>query len=336
MSSRSRHFPWYNPAMQNLLNRLKTQNPDLKEAEIEGLLYIIRSRSALSSALLMELTGLSKEVLRAFKSSISYLLMDKPELELNKKGTLLLQESSLRPYAWSLLSYINTAAAESFLEIRKKYALVPKRAYDQFFATPQTSINKAMLMMEKGVVKGRRIALLGDDDFVAIALNLVGAGAKEIVVFDVDEAILQTIASICIALGYKNIKTVLCDLRKGLPRGYLHSFDGALTDPPYTASGVALFLNRCIELLEPPRDFSGSYVFLACANSLRSPQKTLELQKIIADFNLVIEDKIAKFNRYVGAETVGNASSMYVLKLTPKTKSIKLGDLTGIYTNASF
>ena len=43
------------------------------------------------------------------------------------------------------------------------------------------------------------------------------------------------------------------------------------------------------------------------------------MQEIINSFGLVIEDKINKFARYIGAESIGSASSVYVLRPTSVT-----------------
>ena len=98
-----------------------------------------------------------------------------------------------------------------------------------------------------------------------------------------------------------------------------------MTDPPYTANGISLFIAKALAL-------GCKTLFLFYGNSFKSPEKTLKVQEIISSFNLVVEDKIAKFARYYGAESVGSASSLYILKPTDFTTIAQQIDQETIYT----
>ena len=131
--------------------------------------------------------------------------------------------------------------------------------------------------------------------------------------------------------GYKNINTVLYDARKDLGPEFLGKYDVVVFDPPYTKSGVTIFLKRAVELLGNSKDFKGKYVFMYYGNSFKSPEKILKIQEIINRFGFSIEDRIDKFARYNGAESIGNASSLYILKANKFTHSSGFA-INSIYT----
>jgi N4-bis(aminopropyl)spermidine synthase len=308
--------------VKTLISQLKRNNIHLKEAEIEGLLYLFVENSSISNNELIRATGLPKETLREFKSSLgNYLEEKKSKVSLNAEGKKLLKDTKFRPYAWSLFSFEDEEVVARLNEIRKKHSLNPVREYDQWFATAETSVNKAKALVSKGLGEGKNIALFGDDDLVSITLVLMGVKFSKITVFDIDKNLLSTLEKILNDLKVKNVFTVLYDARDEFDAKDLETYDVVLTDPPYTRTGVALFLDRAIQLLKPSKDFSGSYIFLNYGNSFKSPEKLQKVQEIINDFGLVIEDRIDKFARYHGAESIGSASSLYVLKTTPSTSS---------------
>jgi N4-bis(aminopropyl)spermidine synthase len=305
--------------MKNLVDTLKLKNPHLKKAEIAGILYLIKTVPNLTNKDLIRATGLPKETLKKFKASIAHLLQDSKGNLVSLTTNKLNLVEDVKPYKWSLVSYSDEKAENTLRDIRKKYDLEPKREYDQFFATIQTSIAKAKILIDRGVVEGKHIALIGDDDLVSIVLGFTKANFKSLTVFDIDKSILETIEKISKDLGLENIKTRLYDARRSISPNMPSRFDVVMTDPPYTKSGINLFLQRAVELLGKAPAFDGKYIFLCYGNSFKSPNKTLKIQEIIGRFGLVIEDKIDKFNRYHGAESVGSTSSMYILKTTPST-----------------
>jgi predicted methyltransferase len=324
--------------VNQLISKIKEHNKDLKNREIEGILYLLISNHGISSMDLIKATGLPKETLRIFKTSISHLLEknDEDRLQFTEESLKVLRESNLRPYDWSTVKYANAAAEAGLVDIRKKYKLQPKREFDQFFATESTSIAKTMVMENKLGLENKDVVLLGDDDLISIALPLLGIKPKSVTVLDIDKDLLSVIEDITADMGINNTHTSVYDFRKDPDKNLLNKFDVVVTDPPYTSSGVKLFLNRGVQLLKKKDDHSGSYIFFYYGNSFKSPEKTLKVQDIIGRFNLVIEDKIDKFARYNGAESIGSASSLYVLKSTSSTFELSdLSDYSDIYTYSS-
>ncbi len=307
--------------MHNLISDLKTKNPDLKAAEVMGILYIIHAKEHLTNADLIRMTGLPKTVLSDFKSSIAGYLK-KPtgeKIELNEKGQSVLSELELKPYKWSLISTDPESFEQRISQLRYKYKLDPKREFDQFFATPRSSVGKANMLVDKGLVRGKNIALIGDDDLVSLALGLMSPNFKKIKVFDIDDRILNIIKKAAKDLDVSNIDTQLHDIRKSLSATEVNKYDVVLVDPPYTKAGAQLFLHRSIELLKMRKTYEGSYILFNFGVGFKNPELESKVQEVINNFGLVIEDKINKYTRYTGAETIGSASSIYVLKTTPFT-----------------
>jgi predicted methyltransferase len=311
------------------ITELKNKNPDLLEAEISGMLAIIKNSSQTRVEELVAVTGLPKETITKFLKSL-------PQ-DTTAMLTQLNQE--IVPHKWSIFDYSQNETQEleqKFTELLKTVSVKAKRDYDQFFATAHTSISKALILRDKGLLTGKRIALLGDDDFVAVALCLAGS-PKSITVFDIDTELLTAIKAITSSMGKDIVQTVQTDLRSNKKNQFSPAFsdyDIVITDPPYTPSGVTLFLNRALQVLGPQKDFAGKYIFLYYGNSYKSPEKYLKIQEIINRFNLQIEDRTNKFARYTGADSIGNASSLYILKTTPFTKTVAEEELSlPIYTH---
>jgi len=320
--------------MKDLIPLLKKKNPDLKEAEIGGVLYIIQSKEHLTNSKLIQMTGLPKPVLAVFKSTLADLLAKSSgeEIVLNEKGHGVLSELDLRPYKWTLL-YPETGELEQRLsQLRDKYELNPKREYDQFLATPGSSLGKAKMLLDKGLIAGRNLALIGDDDLVSAAIGLMSSTYVRIKVFDIDERVLGVIKKAGEDINMKNLEVQRYDCRNPLPSGELGKYDVVITDPPYTKAAAQLFLYRSLQLLKRSPTYEGGYILFNFGAGFKNGELEVKLQEIISNFGLVIEDKLNKYTRYEGAETIGSASSLYVLRTTPHTSFGEMPLPTRIYT----
>lgn len=320
-------------AVKDLIYQLKQLNNDLKLPEIEGILYLIMEKKADSSNDLVRLTGLPKETIRNFVSSISNKLSDgnKEKLQFNDDFKSLLSELNLQPFKWSLVNNYQEDLVEKFKDIRKKYKLEPKREFDQFFATTESSLKKAQILKDKGLIKSKHIVILGDDDLVSVAIPMLDDSYSSITVLEIDPDLINTLEKIVLEQGYKNIKIKEADFRNPLDNSLRSRFDVAIMDPPYTPNGIRAFLNTGVELLKPAISFDSPYIVMFYGNSFKSPEKTLKIQEIINKFGLLIEDTISKFISYDGAESIGSSSSAYILKASKHTHA--LGATVGaIYT----
>lgn len=205
-------------------------------------------------------------------------------------------------------------------KLRKHLSTRPKPLpwLDQTHGTPETALLRALFMLEKGDVEGRKILFLGDDDFTSIAVGLLMA-AKEIAVVDVDPRLLEAIQLISEKENL-HVDCVECDLRKPFLQNLQHKYDVVFTDPPYTVAGLTLFISRGIMALQRRK---GASIYLAFAH--QSPKKMLTVQETLIAMGLAIVEQIPRFNIYEGAEMFANTTFLAQLKTTEKTKLLVTG-----------
>ena len=218
----------------------------------------------------------------------------------------------------------NVSITDSFIHIleklRKLLSLRPKPVtwLDQAHGTAETALLRALFMLDRGSVEGRKIIFLGDDDFTSIAVGLLKA-AKEITVVDVDPRLVETIDEISEQENL-NIKCVEHDLKEILPKHIMSKYDVVFTDPPYTIPGLALFVSRGLSAL---RRRKGASVYLAYAH--QSPREALKVQKTLNQMGLCIVEHIPRFNKYEGAEMLANTTSIMRLETTEEMRPLITG-----------
>jgi len=187
---------------------------------------------------------------------------------------------------------------------------------DQAKGTVETAFKRAVLCLKSGSLIGKKVLCVGDDDLTSIAMGILlkFIGSKdnntEICVFDIDERFLKFIEN----LAKKNNMPIKCcqvDLREPLPINYANYFDTFFTDPPYTISGLALFLSRGIFAL---KKMSGLNVFFSFGN--KPIEETIDMQRKFLKMGLVISRILKDFNNYEGASLYGGLSQMIILKTT--------------------
>ncbi len=190
----------------------------------------------------------------------------------------------------------------------------PQTEIDQAFGKPITALCRALLMLQNDDLEGREVLLLGDDDFTSLAIALLGTLTK-ITVIDIDKRLLDVISQIAKENNF-DIVCIHADLRKPISNKLVGKFDTVLTDPPYTISGLKLFLSRCLQALKPEL---GRKVYLAYAH--RAPNDLLDVQKVIQEHGLVIQQMLPGFNLYEGAEMHGNTTFIAKLLTTDLSKA---------------
>lgn len=199
----------------------------------------------------------------------------------------------------------------------------PEYRFDQSRSTPETVIKRALIMARNGDVEGKKIVLLGDDDGLSLVLSFLEC-TKEILVIDIDSRIIQYINDYAEDNNYlTTLNAKLWDLREKFPKELLNKYDVFEMDPPYTVSGFKLFVNRAISLMDLNSDFRG---YISFGN--KSPREKWVCQEYLNMNNLVINEFISSFNRYIGATILGNTSNLYVVgsipqKITKSESSIK-------------
>jgi hypothetical protein len=190
-----------------------------------------------------------------------------------------------------------------------------RHALDHVAATPETVVRRALLLGVRFWLPGSRLLCVGDHDLTSLAVAMIHPGVQ-ITVADIDERVLAYIDDQAGALGL-DVRTRWADLRLGLPASARDQADLAITDPPYTPEGVGLFVARAVEGL---RDPERGRVLLAYGASERTPMLALKVQGSLHELNLAIEAVYPDFNRYFGAEAIGSAADLYVLRPTTKTR----------------
>ena len=197
---------------------------------------------------------------------------------------------------------------------------------DQAHATPETALRRALYMLDGGNLAGRNVLFLGDDDLTSVAAGLLRV-AKGITVVDIDGRLLEVITGISEEEGL-GIRCILHDLREPLPEEFMGAFDTFLTDPPYTIPGLELFLSRGVQALRW-RKISTAYM----AYPDKPPLEMLEAHGAINWMGLYVDELIPRFNMYIGAEILGNTTSMFRLVVTGEARPIITGPFQGgIYT----
>ncbi|KAB0681869.1 bis-aminopropyl spermidine synthase family protein [Aureimonas leprariae] len=184
---------------------------------------------------------------------------------------------------------------------------------DQAPCTAETAVRRAEAMFAAGAVEGRRIALIGDDDSMSVAIPAVagafGGPPREIVVFEIDAARCEQLAA---AAGHTGapVRVVRHDLREPLPEACRGRFDLFVTDPPYTLEGMELFVSRGLEAM---REEVGLPAFLSYGD-LAAPDQ-LALLRCVTALGLAPTRIRPSFNRYAGASILGSVGQFIELRL---------------------
>ncbi|GAA4189859.1 bis-aminopropyl spermidine synthase family protein [Microbispora amethystogenes] len=202
--------------------------------------------------------------------------------------------------------------AETLARLERLIAEAPRgrHALDHVSATAETVLRRALLLGRRFWLPGARLLCVGDHDLTSLAVRMVHPEV-EVAVADIDDRILEFIDAQ--DLG---VRTRWADLRLGLPPSLRGWADLAVTDPPYTPEGIGLFAARAAEGL---RDRERGRILVAYGASERTPMLALKVQKALVDLNLLHEAIFPHFNRYHGAEAIGSAADLYVLRPTTKT-----------------
>lgn len=199
-----------------------------------------------------------------------------------------------------------------------------RHTLDHVAATPETVLRRALLLGARFWLPGSRLLCVGDHDLTSLAVRMVHPEV-EVTVVDIDDRILAYLDEQ--DLG---VRTRWADLRLGLP-GSVGEHDLAITDPPYTPEGIGLFVARGLEGLK-----GDGRVLLAYGASERTPALALKVQNALSSLNLAYEAIYPDFNRYFGAEAIGSAADLYILRPTTKTAPAVAARLesvgTAIYT----
>jgi hypothetical protein len=221
------------------------------------------------------------------------------------------------------------AGAESWQPIYEAMAAersTPKRGLDQVFATTNTVVRRAELLLEAGEHQ-RGLVFLGDDDLTSAAVQLAGAGRK-VTALDTDEEIIQILARHAVERGWEH-DAVHHDLRQPIPKAMSGRYGAVFTDPPYALEGFQLFVSRAAEMLKPD-----GRLYVCFGYSRRASERGLQKQRVLGEAGFLVEAVFEDFNHYAGAEAIGSRSALWRCRVTPETRPLVRGIVHGpLYTS---
>lgn len=300
----------------------------LKESEkvVDQLLIELYLRKRLSTKQLGRKVNLPLPIIAAIKKELGKLgiVSEQQGPVLTRKGRLYVEQR----LGWAT---INTAYYLRILdssEVREALRTelvneleegIEKRptvevAYDQAFATIETIVERAFLLLENHDFVGKRVLLLGDDDLTSLAIGLLmkklqRASAEPLAaltVYELSEPIIH-----CLETTAKKLAIGLTchqvDFRQGSAQLFDHQFNYIFVDPPYTQSGLALFLSRAVSCSK----LGESKIYLSFGE--KDPDSQLAVQQLFSIQNLIVNQIKVKFNHYIGASILGSVSTLYEL-----------------------
>lgn len=304
--------------------------------KVLDLLFALRDGEAIENNELIRRVDVSKNAINKVKERLASVL--KPvskDTQLNANHIKEIQAIFNEGYKpeevlWTILEDDGYKQAVKLLKNISGKRPSPERRLDQFTATIETTARRASLLQFFGDLEGKRLLFLGDDDFTSVAVASLKV-ASHIEVLDVDKRILDSIKDIS-ETETLSISTTRSDLKQRLPNQLMRSFDVVFSDPPYTENGMNLFLSRAIQALDP--DNNTARIYTCYGNSDRGKERYLPVQRLFTESGLMMRWIFDGFNRYVGAESIGSASSLFIAEATPRTKPIiKANYDKPIYTN---
>lgn len=313
-----------------------SKNTGIPTKKILDFLGILREGKSIENNELLQKLGVSKNALNQAKELFADLL-EPPSKNTKLRNDVLEPIASLFSTGYrseeTMWNIFESDKYNQFLELLRRHndkRPIPERKYDQFTATVETTVRRASLLDWNEDIAGNRLLFLGDDDFTSIAVSSLGK-ASGVTVLDIDNRILDNIEKVA---KEENLEIDLdkYDARKTLPEKYRNKFDVVFTDPPYTIEGIRLFLSRAIQALDLQNQ--SARIYLCYGNSDRAKERFLPIYELLTSSGFMIRWIFDKFNRYQGAQSIGNTSSLFVLDITSKTKALVTGDYDKpIYTN---
>ncbi|QQG47851.1 MAG: bis-aminopropyl spermidine synthase family protein [Candidatus Woesebacteria bacterium] len=261
--------------------------------------------------------------------SLAKSIVDDIKKEKFENSNLTFKNFKFQDYFFEFLKDENFKNSYLVLQKYQKYFPKPNRKLDQFLAKPQTVAKRASLLNFLNDLESKKILFLGDDDFGSVASSKIN-NAEQVTVLDIDNRILHSIKNIS-NLEKLNIETFKYDVKFPLPDKFTKKYDVVFADPPYTPKGFNLFLSRAIDALDLRNN--SARIYICFGNSDRARERFLPIYDILQKSGLMIRFIFDKFNVYQGADSIGNASSLFICDVTPKTKSLLKGKINDdIYT----
>ena len=171
---------------------------------------------------------------------------------------------------------------------------IPKTGYDQAPVNIQQAFMNIAYLAEN-MTDESTFAFLGDDDFHSLLLAKL-LPKLSITVFEADTRIISAIRKIADQESLK-VFVVQADMRDGIPENYHCKFNGFYSDPPYSESGILLFLYWGMTLLVEQRMSWGVVAIPFTLLPLAVREMLLVVQKYILQNGFLIEETIPFFKQ---------------------------------------
>lgn len=323
--------------MNSLQNKIieTAKKSGIPTKKILDMFFLLKDGLPIDNNRLIQESGIAKASVNEIKKEFAHLFFpssNKTQILKDKLYDLQVLYSKEYRTSNQKYQYLQNDTYQKVYEMLKRNLNArskPKRQYDQFFATFETTVRRALLLLHNGDLVGKHIICIGDDDLISLAIAKIG-GAESITVLDIDDDILNTIKTINKREGLR-VETIKYDVREILPQKLHDRFDIVFTDPPYTPEGIKLFSGRAIDLLNQKNNSARLYICYGNADSAK--ERYLPIQNVLTESGLLIRSMYDLFSQYNGAESIGSNSNLYVCELTQKTKSLIKGSYHGnIYT----
>lgn len=285
-----------------------------KELTYKIISYIQNNNSATFQEIICRVGGGERRVIRLLDQMIKLglLAFDAPNFILPERTThSSIQSSDVHcPHCDSKMVKIDGKMLEILDFIKKIQKERPESTFifDQRPVNPETVIRRVAYAIWRGDIQDKKIVIIGDDDFTSLAIAKTKM-AKEVVVFEIDERILNTISTVSEKYNL-GIKTVKQDLLKQFSKKYISQFDTFITDPTPTLKPLLLFTTRGLQLLKKMNGKVG-YIYLYPSHT----SMTVDFQKSLSEKNILITDIIPFFNQY---EIIKHTLSEHDLELFDK------------------
>jgi|SRR5690554_6808729 len=227
-------------------------------------------------------------------------------------GRLKRTEAGSVAYDYELRGRTPRPIDEELVDAYQRYARRrgPARSeLDQVYATAESALDRARLLIERGETQ-RGLCLLGDDDLTSLALGLLGV-TRKVSVLEIDEALVSLLRDSARELELERSIEPF-DLREPIPRALRGKFGAVFTDPPYALEGFTLFIQRAHDLLRPD-----GRLIVSFGQSRRAAERGVQKQAALIEAGFFIEEALPSHTRYEGAVSIGARSSLYFCRKTP-------------------
>jgi len=168
----------------------------------------------------------------------------------------------------------------------------------EFFQTPilESDVFKRVeFMRSRQDLENQKIAILGDDDLLSLAISLATA-ETEVLVLEIDKSLVEFINKAANEHGL-NVKALEYNAAKPIPAHLKEKFDTFITDPVETLLGLKVCLSRGASLLK-----SNGVMYFGLT-MLETPLNIWqEVERVLLDMNFAITDIMRNFSFYEPTE----------------------------------